>query len=468
MDKREKTRKKLPIPSSPWLPFEEARTIIRRLHIASQGIWRQYIAGKKPDIGHKPENIPSRPDLVYRKLGWLSWSDWFGKSMPPKKHRIYPSYEQALDKVQQLNIRTATEYFKYWKGNRPEDLPSHPERYYRSTGWQSWSHFLATSNARKINWRPFLQARDYVRKMGFKNTKQFIDWGKGKLEGKGPKPLDIPVNPHVVYRNRGWRSYGDFLGTGRVAPSKRNYIPFEHARLFVHSLGLKSRSAYIKYWNENKPAILPKDPRSKYRNAGWTDWDDFLGIVSRLTSGWRPFPDAKHFVHDLHLKNHDQWLKYCRGDFKTLKEKPLDIPTDPYLVYAKSGWISWGDWLGTGTPRRKTRIYKPYWAARVFASGLGLKNKREWKDYVAGRLQVKEKKPPDIPACPDRIYAGSGWISWEEFLTSLGRVPTVREAGGISRESFFIFIEYWGVTQEEIDQCASRYCTTNYEADPAA
>jgi hypothetical protein len=31
--------------------------------------------------------------------------------------------------------------------------------------------------------------------------------------------------------------------------------------------------------------------------------------------------------------------------------RPMDIPAHPQPVYADGGWVSWGDWLGTGAAR---------------------------------------------------------------------------------------------------------------------
>jgi hypothetical protein len=46
---------------------------------------------------------------------------------------------------------------------------------------------------------------------------------------------------------------------------------------------------------------------------------------------------------------------------------------------------------------------------RAFACSLGLKNRREWKEYV------KTKRPKNIPSDPSRTYK-SEWISWFNWL----------------------------------------------------
>ena len=60
--------------------------------------------------------------------------------------------------------------------------------------------------------------------------------------------------------------------------------------------------------------------------------------------GFRTFSDAKKFIHSLNLKNQKEWREYCKSG-----KKPNDIPRHPDRSYKNKGWISWGDWLGTGT-----------------------------------------------------------------------------------------------------------------------
>jgi hypothetical protein len=59
---------------------------------------------------------------------------------------------------------------------------------------------------------------------------------------------------------------------------------------------------------------------------------------------FRTFSDAKTFVHSRSLKNRKEWREYLKSG-----KKPDDIPSDPLHSYKDNGWISWGDFLGTGT-----------------------------------------------------------------------------------------------------------------------
>ena len=58
-----------------WLPFEEARSIVRRdatkYGIGSKAEWyEKYVKA------HKPSNIPSCPSSTYKCDGWQGWAKW--------------------------------------------------------------------------------------------------------------------------------------------------------------------------------------------------------------------------------------------------------------------------------------------------------------------------------------------------------------------------------------------------------
>ena len=66
-------------------------------------------------------------------------------------------------------------------------------------------HIKAWERFSKLGRRPFAQAREWARTLGF-NTRQWFEFAR-----TDKKPLDIPINPYTAYRNE-WTSWGDFLG----------------------------------------------------------------------------------------------------------------------------------------------------------------------------------------------------------------------------------------------------------------
>ena len=56
-----------------WLPFEEARELVRKEGLKGHREWVQWCRD-----GHRPDTIPSTPDKTYSDEGWQSYPDWLG------------------------------------------------------------------------------------------------------------------------------------------------------------------------------------------------------------------------------------------------------------------------------------------------------------------------------------------------------------------------------------------------------
>jgi hypothetical protein len=228
---------------------------------------------------------------------------------------------------------------------------------------------------------------------------------KGRISGGKIVEIDgdVPVGMKMTLDDfaeaistRVWESVG-----------RANWQPFEDARGFVRGLGFKSREAWYEYCKSgNKPSNIPANPNAVYAKAGWSTWFDWLGAGRHREVGWQGFKKARAFVRSLGLKSHVEWLEYCNSG-----TKPDDIPSAPFSVYAKSGWVNLGDWLGTGTIASRLPKYRSFEKARAFARSLGLKSQAEWIAHCrSGQL------PSDIPTRPYRIYAGVGWAGIPDWL----------------------------------------------------
>jgi predicted helicase len=167
----------------------------------------------------------------------------------------------------------------------------------------------------RLSWRPFQEARAFVRILRLSGDSEWRRYCRGELTHKGLKPSDIPAAPWETYVDLGWKSLGDWLGTGAIAPSLKKFRPYREARMFARTLGLKSAT---------------------------------------------------------------EWVAFCNGDLHHKIRRPVDIPTNPNVVYDEKGWKSWGDWLGTGRIADQLREYRPFREARAFAHKLRLKSGTEW------------------------------------------------------------------------------------------
>ncbi|MDC0154587.1 hypothetical protein OAJ02_07670, partial [Nitrosopumilus sp.] len=251
--------------------------------------------------------------------------------------------------------------------------------------------------------RDFESARKFVRKLGLKS---YSDW---KIYCKsGNKPNDIPVAVWNIYKNKGWLGFGDFLGTGNVAPQNKQFLIFNDARKFARELKLKSRKEWEIYCKSGKrPDNIPNSPLNSYKNSGWVGWGDFLGTGNIAPSNiqYLQFQEAKKFVRSLKFQSSNEWRKYCKSG-----DKPEDIPSNPQQVFKNKGWINWGDWLGTGNIANYNKTYRSFNEAREFVRSLGLKTGKEWQEYCK-----LGEKPDDIPGNPNRHYKKE-WIGIGDWL----------------------------------------------------
>ena len=98
------------------------------------------------------------------------------------------------------------------------------------------------SRLAKLSWRPFEEAREFVRSLRLRSSTEWFQYCQGLMPNMGMPPSDMPTNPQMVYRTDGWLGYGDWLGTGFIATGSRQYLPFDEARKFVRTLELKNEN----------------------------------------------------------------------------------------------------------------------------------------------------------------------------------------------------------------------------------
>jgi superfamily II DNA or RNA helicase len=394
-----------------WRNFNEARVFARTLDLKSAREWGEYC-----ETGKKPPDIPARPNRIYASDGWANWGDWLGTGRIADQLRKYRPLKKARAFARSLKLNSVAKWFAYCRsGKKPNDIPSLPPQTYADDGWAGWGDWLGTGTVanRLREFRSFKKARAFARSLGLASE---TAWRRYKRSGS--KPADIPANPDQTYAQTGWAGWGDWLGTGTVAAQLRQYRPFKKARGFIRRLGLKSGDEWRSYCKSGKkPTDIPSNPDVVYRNEGWTGWGDWLGTgtVATRFRNYRKFRKTRTFARGLGLKSSAEWQAYCRSG-----KLPNDIPANPSATYAETGWAGWGDWLGTGVVATSLRQYRPFKKARAFVHSRNLKTNTEWREFCKSG-----KKPNDIPAAPDRIYADNGWIGWGDWLGT-GTVATYR------------------------------------------
>ena len=176
--------------------LDEIKEFVRELGINKYHDWQKYCKS-----GEKPDDIPRNPSQVYKDKGWTNWYDFFGK-----KNRVFRPFEEARDFARGLKFDTIEKWYKYCtSGNKPDDIPRHIEIFYKDKGFIGWYDFLGI---KEKEYKSFEEAREFARKLGLKSLEEWKKYYKS-----GEKPDDIPLTADRFYKDKGWKSWADFLGT---------------------------------------------------------------------------------------------------------------------------------------------------------------------------------------------------------------------------------------------------------------
>ena len=321
----------------------------------------------------------------------------------------FRSFEDARESVHSLNLLSRTYWEQYSKsGKKPLDIPVSPQSVYKNKGWKSWGDWLGTGNiAKQLRiYRSFDDARTFARTLNLRNH---TEWEKLSINGQLPK--DIPSHPQTHYKKKGWKSWGDWLGTGTISLQLRVYRSFDDARTFARTLNLKSQNEWVKLSTHTQlPKDIPNTPSYIYKKE-WKGWGDFLGTgnIASFRREFRSFENARQFVRKLNLTSQRNWFNYCKSG-----KKPIDIPQKPSRTYSEE-WKGFGDWLGNERIADQKKMYRSFEEASKFVSSLKIKNQQEWVQYCKSG-----KKPIDIPQKPSRTYSEE----WKGFGDWLGNGKT--------------------------------------------
>ena len=390
-----------------WRSFLEARAFARSKELTNQAEWFRFCRS-----GDKPDDIPTNPNQTY-KAEWRGFGDWLGTGAVAPRDRQYRSFQAARAFVRSKGLTNQAEWRAFCRsGDKPDDIPAAPQKVYKAE-WRGFGDWLGTGAVapRDRQYRSFQAARAFVRSKGLTNQAEWRAFCRS-----GDKPDDIPAAPQKVYKAE-WRGFGDWLGTGAVAPRDRQYRSFQAARAFVRSKELTNQAEWRAFCRSgDKPDDIPAAPQKVYK-AEWRGFGDWLGTdtVAPRDRQYRSFQAARAFVRSKELTNQAEWRAFCRSG-----DKPDDIPATPNVIY-KAEWRGMADWLGTDTVAPRDRQYRSFQAARAFVRSKGVTSHAEWRAFCRSG-----DKPDDIPAAPQKVYKAE-WRGFGDWLGTGAVAPRDRQ-----------------------------------------
>jgi hypothetical protein len=159
---------------------------------ASPGKDQEITNSRNDDDNNDDEN---EIQLPYRNRS-LAWSNRYRKLIP---------YDQVRAKVIAMGFYSKDDWDEFISdGRNGPYIPSHPDQMY-STDWTGWEDFLGLMRDHD----DAIYIVQHILKLQTleEYTTFILD------DPKRAEHLRIPLQPHIVYRGKGWISYDHFFGT---------------------------------------------------------------------------------------------------------------------------------------------------------------------------------------------------------------------------------------------------------------
>ena len=247
-----------------WLPFNEARSFVRKLGLKNINEWYEVLKTDKI-----PYNIPHSPAHIYKNQGWKGNGDWIGTDRIADQFRQYLDFEEAKKFMKENQIISKKQWRKFRKENNIDNIPYKLERTY-SSEWKGAKYFFGTEIF------TYESAKSFIAKFNIKSSREYNKFIKTK-----DSVINLPGVPHRVYKNTGWIDWKDFLGYNNEnrGANKRKYLNFSQAKIFLKKFEFKNSTEYISavrnpdFRKDNKLSTHP----SRIYNDEWKGWADFLG-----------------------------------------------------------------------------------------------------------------------------------------------------------------------------------------------
>ena len=173
-----------------FIPYQKAKKYAQSLKLKSGSEWYKHTKSK--DF---PNNIPVMPQQSYKSFE--SWGDFLGTGTIAHRLRIYKSYNEAKKYAQSHKIKSMKQWYQHTKSKYfPKNIPVKVSNTYKNE-WKGWGNFLGTGRvANQLKqYRSFIESKKYAKTHKIKSQKQ---WQQHTKSDKFPD--DIPFNPRKVYK----------------------------------------------------------------------------------------------------------------------------------------------------------------------------------------------------------------------------------------------------------------------------
>lgn len=231
--------------------------------------------------------------------------NFFGTGNLHKKN--FRSFKEAKKYALSLNLKSVKEW---QKTRHPEDIPSNPSISYKNDGWINWADFINTKKLYNANWKTYNEAKEFVAKNNIKTRKSYSRIRKRYY-------LDFPGRPELIYANKGWVSWAEFLGNDELlSTGRRNFRSLKEHQKFFKTIGIKNRKDFWKYLKKNintYPKDLARSPKALDKSIGWTE---FLGTtnINNKFKVFIKYKDAKSILFKKKINSRNKYKIFIKNN----------------------------------------------------------------------------------------------------------------------------------------------------------
>ena len=196
--------------------FFEARSYVRNLELKNLQQWKKFSRTK-----FLPDDIPHNPDEVYTE--WINYYDWLGI-----KEKEIIEENLSISKAQQLGTKTRSSYQLLTDG------------IIKDRNGNTIAIIEIKNNKPLFDKkRIFEQLKKYARSLNLENKRK---WQKHFKENINIIGLGFS-NPNLSFKDKGWKSWGDFLGNYNLERKSRDpqkYLTYEESSKHIQALNIKN------------------------------------------------------------------------------------------------------------------------------------------------------------------------------------------------------------------------------------
>lgn len=168
------------------------------------------------------------------------------------------------------HINSESKWRNYVKlHNLPKNIPSRPDNVFKNKGWISWGNLFNTTNTKKKKYKiSYETLKNISHKLNLTNIREWYEYARKE---------NVPVNPQLTYKNKGWVSWEDFLGPSYTPIKGKSFYEIDKCKKIIKEFNFKSSIEFYKYMKSTPIYGVPKNPSSYFRKRGvWNGWKDFL------------------------------------------------------------------------------------------------------------------------------------------------------------------------------------------------